>query len=479
LTLIVGEYIRLMRLNRIHVSVVASRAYPPYTPDDRGMRARAEAQVQAWRAEGRRVEIIAESDEDGEEFMHLERGGNLVHRISGSRSYGFKAVNPVLRPPQHPQLRHAARLAERILELELLWNRRVDEVCVIQPRRAEALLQRAIARVRRMPSKASELLPVPKNVRSVDVIVPTFNRLDELQHSLPPLMEQVTALGRTAVEARLTIVHQNQNLPSRLRRWRPELKTHPTVRFVFSTPPGLTHARNVGLAATTGDLVVFVDDDEIVEPGFLDAHLRAARAHPAAVGVVGRILSRREGLLTSTHRAIGQIRATGFVDTHFESQDESATLVPMTPMGGNMSYRRAVMDHWFGSAWFDEGLVGSAYREETTLAVDIFRRGGYFVFAPRATLFHRESNEGGSLNQDRKSLERRIEHQSLEYRFLRQLYSGLGPLGALLSLGSYARDLRDIPKLKTFVAKSFIHAAALTRDTLYTGPALPRLMAPE
>jgi GT2 family glycosyltransferase len=463
LTVIGREYIRLMRLNRVHVSIVATRAYPPYTPDEGGMRARAEALVRRWHEEGRRVEIIAESDEDGEEFMHLDRAGKLVHRICGRRSYTFKAVSHLLPPPQHPQLRYAARLAEKLLELELLWNRRVDEVRIVQPRRAEALLQRGIDQARRTPPVLQEDLARPAALRSLDVIVPTYNRFQELQGSLPALLEQIDSLARTGLAARLTVVHQNADLPDRLLRQGPALHCHPAIGFVHSSPPGLTRARNAGLAATTGDLVVFVDDDEIVEPGFLEAHLRAARAHPAAVGVVGRILSRREGLLTSTHRAIGQIRATGFVDTHFESEDESATLVPMTPMGGNMSYRRASMNHWFGAAWFDEGLGGSSFREETTLAVEIFRRGGYFVFAPAATLFHRESNEGGSLNQDRRSLARRIEHQSLEYRFLRRLYRGLGPLGPLVALGSYVRDLRDIPRLKTFLAKSFIHGASFAR----------------
>jgi hypothetical protein len=160
---------------------------------------------------------------------------------------------------------------------------------------------------------------------------------------------------------------------------------------------------------------------------------------------------------------VGQIRATGFVDTHFESDNESATLVPLTPMGGNMSYRRAAMNRWFGGVWFDESLGGSAFREETTLAVEVFRRGGYFVFAPKASLYHSESTEGGSLNQDRKSLERRIEHQALEYRFLRRLYQPLGPVGAVLPLMSYTRDLRDIPRLKTLLAKSFIHLGGFLR----------------
>ena len=124
------------------------------------------------------------------------------------------------------------------------------------------------------------------------------------------------------------------------------------------------------------------------------------------------------------------------------------------------------MNRWFGPQWFDESIAGSAFREETSLAVELFRRGGYLVFAPQASLLHLESGAGGSLNRDRKSLERRIEYQALEYRYLRRLYRGLGVLGPLAALGSYARDLRDLPRLKTFLAKSVIHAAGYWRAGL-------------
>jgi GT2 family glycosyltransferase len=481
------EYIRQLTLSSVHVSVVASRAYPPYTPDGRGMRAQAEAQVRRWRAEGRRVEVIAESDERGEEFIHLDADENLVHRICASRSYLFKAAGALSSPFAHPHLRYATRLAEKLLELTVLWNRRIDEVQVIEPRRGEALLQTLVglARPRSVIPSAPSVIPSASEepltnhtkelprlrlgmtnqpMRSLDVIVPTYNRYEELRVSLPGVLDQVGSLRRDGIETVLTVVHQNEDLPAKLGTWRPEVAHDTALRFVFSSPPGLTRARNAGLAATSGDLVVFVDDDVLPDAGFLRGHLDAALAHRQASGVAGRVLSRGEGRLTSQHRAVGQIRLTGFVDTHFESDDQSATLVPLTPMGVNMSYRRAAMDAWFGPAWFDEGIAGSAFREETTLALEVFRRGGYFVFAPQASLFHLESSEGGSLNRDRRSLQRRIEYQALEYRFLRRFYRPFGPLAALASLGSYLRDLQDIPRLKTLLAKSYIHGAAYLKS---------------
>ncbi len=60
-------------------------------------------------------------------------------------------------------------------------------------------------------------------------------------------------------------------------------------------PLGLNVARNTGVERTSGDLVVFVDDDVEVAPGWLGALLEAARGHPEAEVLAGPIHARLEG----------------------------------------------------------------------------------------------------------------------------------------------------------------------------------------
>ena len=60
-------------------------------------------------------------------------------------------------------------------------------------------------------------------------------------------------------------------------------------------PLGLNVARNTGVERSTGELVVFVDDDVRVRPGWLGALLDAAREHPQVDVFTGPIEPRLEG----------------------------------------------------------------------------------------------------------------------------------------------------------------------------------------
>lgn len=425
----------------------------------------AEAEVRAAerRAAGHRVEVIAQSDTE-DELTHLGQGGVLVHRVSAARSYAFKAARAVV-GRLSPRPAFAVRLAEKIQELESIWNRRVLWVDAGEDAR----------QLRRMPWLAS-LIRLPgagetsaaaaaagpvTPPRSVDVIVPSFNRFEELLESLPSVLAEVERARGEGVDAQLTVVFQNEGLPERVLAARPEWGVGDRLRFAWSAPPSLTRARNQGIRATGGDLVVFVDDDVYLDPGFLRQHLAALERHPTAIGVAGRVKTRLSGGRATQERQVGQVRWSGHVDANFDSIHQAVAIVPQSPMGTNMSFLRSRMTALFGDRWFDEAFDGSAWREETTLGVELVRRGEHLLFAPLASLYHFEAVAGGCENRE-VSPEQREARLVLENLFLKRLYRD-SPLGraagpALLAL----REARtgDGPRLQALLrgARAFLRS---------------------
>ena len=66
------------------------------------------------------------------------------------------------------------------------------------------------------------------------------------------------------------------------------------LKIVNEPEPGLSVARNRGAACAKGDVLVFLDDDAVVEPGWLAAYDAHFAAHPRAA-VQGRIVPRFQG----------------------------------------------------------------------------------------------------------------------------------------------------------------------------------------
>jgi hypothetical protein len=449
----------MTRSDPLPIALLIAHDYPPFGGSALSPGAR---WVEAIGRDGRAVEVIAPSDSE-EEFVHLDASGNLVHRIAGSRSYAFGVLErlaPALASRiGSREVRLAARAAEKILERTQLWNRRIlwsetllSELALVAPAVASALWQL------RKPSTpaASPLRGSVQTVDSIDLVICTYGRFEELVVSID------SALGELAstegVETRLRVLYQDADLLDRLRQERPDLLGRPEVSFELSQPPSLTGARNLAIAGSSADLIVFIDDDVKLRTGFLTAYREAAQRSPEAIGFAGRIQSPSERKLGQA-RAIGQIRLTGHVDVNYNSDNGDAVYVPTTPMGANMAFRRERMNRLFGTSWFDPGLTGSAIREESTLALEVNRAGEHLVFVPGAALEHFEARRGGCGNRDERSPWEHIQHRALETLFLARLHQGTGLLHASLALRAAARDAASAAGPLAKLGSAAIHLA--------------------
>ena len=63
-----------------------------------------------------------------------------------------------------------------------------------------------------------------------------------------------------------------------------------SVRRVYEAQPNRAKARNAGIAAARGELIIFCDDDTVAPEGFVAAHVAAHAAAPNSV-VSGPIIN--------------------------------------------------------------------------------------------------------------------------------------------------------------------------------------------
>ena len=164
---------------------------------------------------------------------------------------------------------------------------------------------------------------------------------------------------------------------------------------------GLSGARNTALAHTTGDIVVFLDDDaSAASPDWLEL-LLAPYADPlvAAVGGAatplwpgGRPVTLPAG---ASQRDCGRGELDWVVGCTYTGQPVQLAEV-RNLMGCNMSFRRTVFDAVGGFAE-DMGRVGTVPVgcEETELCIRLRRHdpSARIVFEPRALVRHRVSSD--------------------------------------------------------------------------------------
>jgi O-antigen biosynthesis protein len=157
---------------------------------------------------------------------------------------------------------------------------------------------------------------------------------------------------------------------------------------------GLSYARNRGLAAAGGEIVVFTDDDVVVAPGWIGAIRAAFARHPAAVCVTGPI---------AALALDGEAQRTFEQFTRFDKGAERQVyalarppaddpLFPYAPgrfgSGANIALRA---DFARALGGFDVRLgAGTRARggEDLDLFIRVLRAGGQLVYEPDALVRH-------------------------------------------------------------------------------------------
>lgn len=231
-------------------------------------------------------------------------------------------------------------------------------------------------------------MTAPTQRRSVvDVVICSYTteRLDQLIGCLDALQEQ-TRLPDSVV----CVVDHNERLLAELRELSAE-RAWPRLRIISNDDArGLSGARNTGVDATAGDIVVFLDDDATPDADWL-AELIAPFEHEGIAGVGGHI---EPGWATGR---------PWWFPPHLDwtigcsIPTLPTEVAPIRNMyGASAAFRRNALD-LVGGFPTELGRVGSdaAGCEETEVCVRIGQRlpGSSIVHAPRSRVVHHVSDD--------------------------------------------------------------------------------------
>lgn len=122
----------------------------------------------------------------------------------------------------------------------------------------------------------------------VSVVVSTRNRSARLSACLDSIRAAALKAG-VPVEAVIVDNGSTDDTREVLRAWA-AAASHLAVTPLFEPRPGTSHARNTGIAAARGQIVVFTDDDCRLAPDFISTAVKLVRTGPPRSLFGGRVL---------------------------------------------------------------------------------------------------------------------------------------------------------------------------------------------
>lgn len=152
------------------------------------------------------------------------------------------------------------------------------------------------------------------------------------------------------------------------------------AQYYQITERGRCVAKNFAIDKAKGDILIFCDDDIIVDEHFLDEHVRIHTELPGVGAVSCHLIEPHEVpircdvplKITSYGRFINKPNAL------FEGFVTSLN-------GGNMSFKRAGLEQ---IGFFDENLKGTSMLEEPDMAYRLIQKGFRIYFSSRTKVQH-------------------------------------------------------------------------------------------
>jgi GT2 family glycosyltransferase len=232
----------------------------------------------------------------------------------------------------------------------------------------------------------------------ISVIICTKDRPDDLIKCLDSLVIQTSPISELII---IDSSEQKRKLYSIIKKYKKKLK----IKY-FYYKSSLTEARNLGVRKASGNIIIFLDDDVILDKNYISEIIKIFKSYGKEVGLVtGNIISEE----TRTERFYNLVKIPMFRKIRnviyrmfflFSLGDGKfhPSGLPSFPFGknkimfieavqgSNMAFRKEVLD----KLKFDENLKGFSPMEDCDISYRVSRKYKV-VYTPYAKLIHNVS----------------------------------------------------------------------------------------
>jgi len=209
----------------------------------------------------------------------------------------------------------------------------------------------------------------------ISVVIPTHNRSDALELTLERLSKQDFSGNWEAI-----VVNNNStdDTDQVVKSWREKFPVE--LGLVHESKPGPAAARNAGAKAAKGKYLVFIDNDILTGPDFLQSHVEFLDANPES-WFVGRVINPHDLRDTPFGRYRDDLH-----EEYFHALPEKGTVAYDGATGQNWAMRR---DQFFTAGGFDESY-SIASCEDAELALRARKSGFKTMFNADSKVVHND-----------------------------------------------------------------------------------------
>ena len=261
------------------------------------------------------------------------------------------------------------------------------------------------------------------------ILVPTFRRPQLLRRNLEALAIQTRSPDEILVALR------PDEDPEGAATFDAFVSAHPEqpAKKVEVAIAGIVPAENALLAAATGDVVCFLDDDSIARPFWLENLVRHYERDHRVGGVAGPVIPIENGAPQAKKaRFRNWVLFPGLILD--QSTRHTNRLLGVDHFrGANMSFRRELLEELGG---FDTRLRGDCFRFELDACLGIKRLGYRLLFEPDAEIDHHEAPRGGG--QDQRFSRSTFTNNAANESYVLLKHYGRGPAGWLHMVFAFA-----------------------------------------